>query len=56
MNLSGLCDVYYEFGAFVSIVHKVDILPHERYDGAMKVLDKMVKAIGISGVIFACDA
>ena len=43
MILSGLTDVYDEFGAFVNTVQKVDILPHERYDNAMKVLDKMVK-------------
>ena len=35
--------MYDEFCAFVNTVQKVDILPHERYDNAMKVLDKMVK-------------
>jgi len=43
MNLSGLTDVYGEFGSFVNIIQKVDILPHERYDSAIKILDKMVK-------------
>ena len=43
MTLSGLTDIYNQFGCFVNIVQKVDILPHERYDAAMKVLDKMVK-------------
>ena len=43
MTLSGLTDVYDQFGCFVNIVQKVDILPHERYDLAMRVLDKMTK-------------
>ena len=43
MNLSGLTDVYGEFGSFVNIIQKVDILPHERYNGAIKILAKMVK-------------
>ena len=43
MNLSGLTDVYDEFGSFVNVIQKVNVLPHERYDGAMKVLAKIAK-------------
>ena len=41
LHLSGLSDVYDLFGIFVNEVQKVNVLPHERYDNALKVLDRM---------------
>ena len=43
LHLSGLADIYDMFGLFVNIVQKVNVLPHERYDDSMKVLDKMAR-------------
>ena len=43
MHLSGLADIYNMFGLFVNVVQKVNVLPHERYDNAIQVLDTMAK-------------
>ena len=43
VHLSGIADVYAVFGTLVNVVQKVNILPHERYNNFVKVLDKMVK-------------
>ena len=43
LTLSGLTDIYDWTGCFVNVMQKVDILPHERYDAAMRVLDTMTK-------------
>ena len=43
LHLSGLADIYDMFGTFVNMVQKVNVLPYERYDNSMKVLDKMAK-------------
>lgn len=43
MHLSGLADIYNMFGMFVNVVQKVNVLPHERYDSAIQVLDTMAK-------------
>ena len=48
MHLSGLADIYNMFGMFVNVVQKVNVLPHERYDGAVQVLDTMGKMIKVS--------
>ncbi len=48
MHLSGLADVYDMFGMFVNVVQKVNVLPHERYDNSIKVLDKMAKMKSVS--------
>ena len=45
VHLSGLSDIYNIFGTFVNVVQKVNVLPHERYDSSIKVLDKMAKMI-----------
>ena len=45
IHLSGIADVYDVFGTLVNIVQQVNILPHERYDNFIKVLDKMFRMI-----------
>ena len=42
LHLSGTADIYDAFGHFVNEVQQVNILPHERYDNALMVLDQMV--------------
>ena len=54
MHLSGLTDVYDGFGAFVNVIQKVNILPHERSDGDLKVLDRMAKMK--SQILISCHA
>ena len=46
LHLSGVADVYDIFGVLVNYVQKVNILPHERYDSFLKILDKMVEMKG----------
>ena len=42
LQLSGTADIYDVFGRFVNVIQKLSVLPHERYDNALKVLDHMV--------------
>ena len=41
LNLSGLADVYEQFGAIVNIAQMVHLLPHERYELYMDAVDKL---------------
>ena len=41
LRLSGLSDSYDCFGKFVNVLQKIDVLPKQRYDDSMKILDEM---------------
>ena len=41
LNLSGLADVYEQFGAIVNIAQMVHLLPHERYELYMDAVDML---------------
>ena len=48
LSLSGITDLYDRFGCLVNICQTVNILPHERYDKLLKVVqgfDEMARAI-----------
>ena len=41
LNLSGLADVYGQFGAVVNVAQMFHLLPHERYELYMKDVEKL---------------
>ena len=41
LNLSGLADVYGQFGAVVNVAQMFYLLPHERYELYMKDVEKL---------------
>lgn len=48
LNLSGMADIYEQFGAVVNVAQMVHLLPHERYQlymDAVDKLDKMAKCV-----------
>ena len=41
LNLSGLADVYEQFGALVNFAQMFHLLPHERYELYMKDVERL---------------
>ena len=41
LNLSGLADVYEQFGAVFNVAQMVHLLPHKRYELYMKVAERL---------------
>ena len=41
LTLSGIIDIYDKYGELITIVQKVNSLPHERFDAFIHVCDKM---------------